>query len=310
MLFNKVQLDEILSILDYHFLFVISTNFGESLLSKNEINELDKFGLKLPKRSFFDVPYNKMYLLGKLTSILSDEQARSLDYEDFLKYIKRGQYQPLSKLEQSQLEIARRKTYVYLKGLKQKAHNTLESIVLNQESLSRQQYETAIKEETVRGIKERKSLQSIVSDLGHRTNEWGHDWARIVDTEMNNIFQEGRAQSFKEKEEDPLVYKQVYEGACRHCIRLYLTAGLGSKPVVFKLSKLEANGTNIGKKVQDWKATLQGVHPYCRCHLYHIPKGYVWNEEKQIFTVPEKFDRKVERKSKIKITVGDKTFEV
>jgi hypothetical protein len=177
--------------------------------------------------------------------------------------------------------------------------------------LTKSAYEAVVKDEIERGVLERKSLGSIVSELGHRTENWAHDWGRIVDTEMNNIFQQGRAEVF-EKEDGPdvLVYKQVYPGACRHCISKYLTNGIGSKPKVFKLSDLIANGTNIGRKVINWLATITGLHPFCRCHLNKVPKGYVWDEEKEMFNIPKDFKRKIDRKSKIIINVGDKVLEV
>lgn len=104
--------------------------------------------------------------------------------------------------------------------------------------------------------------------------------------------------------------QSIWSGNCRHCIRLYLTKGIGSKPIVFKLSKLIENGTNVGKKVKEWKATLGSVHPFCRCELRQIPDGYVWDDEKKAFVPSKVTERKVERRSKVKITVGDKTFEV
>lgn len=310
-MFSVAQIQTLLEIVNYHFLFTISTSFGKEMLSEEDIRSLLDFNVNLNELGKEMPNYTKMYLLGKLTAILSDEQVRTLDFNDLLYYFKSGQYVPLNKRELIELEIAKRQTYVHLKGLKERAKQQFESILLNDRTLTRAEYETVVKEELISGVEKRKSLQAIVSDLGHRVNEWGHDWGRIVDTEMNNIFQQGRAEMLKEKEADPLVYKNVYPGACRHCIQKYLTKGIGSRPIVFKLSVLEANGTNVGKKVADWKATLKGLHPHCRCTLYHIPKGYVWNEERQLFDIPKDFERKVERRSKITIRVGnEKEFQV
>lgn len=49
----------------------------------------------------------------------------------------------------------------------------------------------------------------------------------------------------------------------------------------------------------------------CRCDLKEVPKGMVWNDETHSFEPPkEPYKRQVERKSKVKIYVGDKLFEV
>jgi len=265
MIFTPLQIEELLGIIDYHFLFTITTSFGVDVLSEKDKDVLRSFGVKLEDLGNVVTNYDKMYLLGKLTSVLSEKQASTLDYSDFLKYIKTGQYIPLNKFEQASLDVAKRKSYIYLKGLNDSAKKDFEKIILDKEILVGSQYRAAVKEELEKGVVERKALQSIVSDLGHRVNTWQHDWGRIVATEMQDIYNKGRLDTFRgEKGEDSLVYKHTYDGACRHCIRLHLTKGIGSRPIVFKISELITNGSNIGKKVDDWKATVGPEHPFCR----------------------------------------------
>lgn len=310
MFLAREQVEEILGIIDYHHLFVISTNFGTSMLSELDKAILLAHGVNIdsfPKISNFD----RMYLFGILSSVLQDEHLRQLDYRDLKKYIETGQYKPLSKREKDELEIARHQSYVHLKGLKQKVKSQVETMIYENEKTKREQYELAIKQGIEQGVAKRKSISSIISDIGHSLNEWKHDWGRIVETEMNNVYQLGIAKQIEEKRgRDALVYKQVYPQACRHCIRLYLTKGLGSKPIVYKLSDLAKNGTNIGVKVADWKPIIGSTHPYCRCHLYDILPGHEWNSELKRFELPAKWTRKVERRSKVIISVGDKKFEV
>ena len=102
----------------------------------------------------------------------------------------------------------------------------------------------------------------------------------------------------------------IWTGNCKHCIKFYTTQGIGSQPRIFKLNELIDNGSNIGRKQVDWTPTLPGTHPFCRCELHYIPEGYVWDEETKQFQPPKEHKRRVERKSKVKIQVGDKTFEV
>lgn len=168
-----------------------------------------------------------------------------------------------------------------------------------------------IKKEITEGVLKRRSVQSIISNIGHSLNDWNRDWGRIVETEMQGIYQIGIAETImSEHGLDALVYKEVFPGACKHCLRLYTTNGSGSKPRLFKLVDLIANGDNIGLKTQYWKPVLGYVHPFCRCQLRYLPKGYVWDEERQIFAPPKDYKPKIERRSKVKIYVGDKTFEV
>jgi hypothetical protein len=48
---------------------------------------------------------------------------------------------------------------------------------------------------------------------------------------------------------------------CKHCKRLHI--GPDGQPRIFKLSDLEANGTNVGRKASEWKAVVGTVHPHC-----------------------------------------------
>jgi len=201
-----------------------------------------------------------------------------------------------------------------LKNLENRMCQEVEGDIVN--TLTRAEYEAIIKEEIEIGVKERKSITNIISDIGHRTGDWAKDLGRIVDTEMNNIFQKGRAVQIAEsnKGKDPLVYKDVFDQACRHCIHLYLTRGLGSEPRVFRLSELIANGTNIGRKVGDWKATIGGVHPWCRCSIRQKQDYTVWDKTKKQFVYDEDALKREEKhldiKGKVKVTIGDKVFEV
>lgn len=104
--------------------------------------------------------------------------------------------------------------------------------------------------------------------------------------------------------------KMIWSGNCKHCIKFYTTNGIGSEPRTFKLMDLIMNGDNIGLKVKDWKPTLQGVHPFCRCNLRYVPKGYVWDEETKSYRVPKDYKPQIKRQSKVIIKIGDKTFEV
>ena len=232
-------------------------------------------------------------------------------------YVEKEQYPELTSREKAEYNAAAMRSYSYIKGMGTRIKDSLSSTISEEEmkiavAEREREVETAIREELTEGVLKRKSVQSIVSSLGHRLDEWNRDWGRIVATEMENIFQIGIAQTImKEHGIHAKVYKDVFPGGCRYCINAYTTNGIGSKPVIFDLSELIANGTNIGRKSKDWKAVLTNIHPFCRCMLRYVPDGYEWDDKTQSFE-PKKTDesKRVQRKSKVKITVGTKHFEV
>lgn len=313
-MFKPSQIERILAQITKNMLLYIGVNLGDEALMDVDRALLTALGLKGVGLGGAFPRYYKMYMLGRLTQLIGEKNSIVLENKDFEEYLKRGQYEPLSSFERLQYQLARQATYGHLKNLDNRIRMEVEGDIVK--TLSRVEYEAIIKEEIISGVVDRKGLGTIISDIGHRTGDWSKDIGRIVDTEMNNIFQKGRAVQIAEsnKGKDPLVYKDVYEGACRHCIALYLTHGLGSKPRVFKLSVLVANGSNIGRKVEDWVATMGGVHPWCRCNLRHLPEFMVWDKERKVFVHAEEELKREEKKlgmaGIIKVTVGDKEFVV
>jgi hypothetical protein len=306
MTFTQEEIQTILNIIEYHHMFAVAWNLGPDTLTDDDRRLLSSFGVDLDALRR-DLPqFDKIYHWGRLTAILKDSQSEQVGFGDFVKYILKGWYAPLTRREQFELELAKKKSYVHLKGLSDKVKKEISSTMI-----SKEKYEDTIKQEIVSGVEKRKASSEIVSEIGHKLGTWKNDYQRIVQTEMQDLYNLSRAEVFREKEGDDVrVYKQVYEKACRHCIRLYLKNGIGSEPIVKPLSEVKANGNNYGLKVADWKFVLGPTHPYCRCDLRYVPKNYVFNSGTGGFELPKHFQRQVERRSKIKIQVGDKSFDV
>lgn len=304
-MFTETDIKAIVDKIGYHYTMMIFTSLGDEVLSDADKFLLTSYGVDIEKLREEFPPYMQMFMLGRLTAVLKEHQVRQLTTEDFKKYLDRGQFIPLSSREREEYRISREMTYGHLKGLANKVTGITRDKILEQNKMQ------LIQETISQGIKDRKSIQSIVSDLGHKTGEWDRDWRRIVVTEMQNIYNQGRASEITRRYgEDQYVWKQVFPFACRHCIRLYTTAGVGSKPRIFKLSMLVANGNNMDKKVDEWEPIVGATHPHCRCDLRQVFPGQEWDEIKGAFGYTGERERKVKRTSKIKITVGDKEFLV
>jgi len=190
--------------------------------------------------------------------------------------------------------------------------NTQTGQLMNEADLEQlAKYEKIITEETVKNIQNRGSISNLVSNLGHRTGDWAMDFGKISDYLMTLAFEGGRAAQMKSQYGvDSKVYKKVFKGSCEKCTEFYLTNGFGSEPIVFKLSELYENGENIERKVDDWKPVIGPTHFWCRCMLTHIDENYEWDEKQQDFNKPKPYERKVQRTSKVRITIGNRTFNV
>jgi len=313
MIFNTDQIQHILSTVDLNFKFLAAEILGIDVLSEQDKSDLQLHGFDLKVIESSHPNFLQAYHWGKLSQLIGEINAKNLDYENFSLYLRHGQYIPLSPWEEFNLSAAKRRTYSHITGLGEGIKKDITNQIGRTEQERRVEYEKIIKEELEDGAFKRKSLTSIVSELGHKTEDWERNFGRIVDTEMNNIFQEGRAAQIKQKFGDSAkVYKDVFEKACRHCLNAYLTNGVGSQPRIFDLKELENNGDNIGLKVADWKPVLGGMHPFCRCQLFSLLPGQTWDNEKQRFMYKKSDEPKKDFgvKAKIKVTVGKKYFEV
>lgn len=315
MIFTPEDIQRLFNIIDYRLARVVADVLGKEFLTPEDINVLEAFGFDLEKEISSIPPYYQSFLFGRLAGILRPDQLKTLNYTDFKTYISDKQYGKLTDREKAEYSAAATRTYGYIKGMGNRIKETLGNSVSEEEIKNLVEERrisdlSAVKQNMERGILERKSVQAIVSNIGSQVGDWNRDWGRIVETEMQNIFSLGQTQTIIEKHGiDALVYKTVFPGACEYCRKLFTTGGSYSQPRIFKLSSLINNGDNIGRKAKDWKAVIGPVHPFCRCTLRYLPKGYVWDEKEQMFVPPSnEFIR--ERPFKIKVTVGTKIFEV
>ena len=301
------QLLEIISL--NHKVFGVQV-VGEGQLTFEDHKLFKKYGINLNEIKQKYPELLRSFHWGRLSQLLRNK-APQVAEKDFMEYLYRGQYIPLNQSEKYALNYVENKCFNHIKNLEQRIGQTVTNIFNENDPNLRISYEEAIRDSVKRAVIERKGVQSIVSDIGHKMNDWERDLGRIAETELNDAMQYGRAEQIKREDgADTEVYKTVYPGACRHCIRLYTTRGIGSKPIIFKLSELVANGTNIGKKVADWVATVGSTHPWCRCQIEKILKGYVWDQDKKSFVLPKIEGDKYGARGLVKVTVGDKTFTV
>lgn len=310
MIFTPQQIQELLELIEYQYTYFGAKFLGTDPLTPEDKSLLKKYGIDISKISGTNY-VETAYKFGILSNALSKKEIQGIKYNDFKKWIRQGGNIPLSQSEKMTVEYLKRRSFSHLKNLGSKISSDTYQMLLEQDDKRRKQTEKLIRKELSEGMLNRRSNKEIMLNLGHKTGDWLRDWDRIVETEMHTVMEEGRADDIQRRnpDEDPLVFKQVQNSACRWCIKSYFTDGLGSKPRIFKLSELRNNGTNIGKKVSDWLPVICSHHPFCRCSLMELPKGFEWDDEKKMFVL-KKVEKKIERKSKVYITIGDREYIV
>ena len=299
-MFTQDQLEELFDIIDSEVLFFIANNVGSNFLSKKDRKVLSDAGFDLSILDKSQGYIDYAFKFGMLSDALSDKRAKDMKYSEFKNFVNTNKFVPLNSEEKESIYSLQNQSLSDIKGLGNKAKSDVQDIIDDESQSTRGWYEKVIKEEGQKTVEMRESVKDMKSRIGHRTGNWNRDFDRISETVLHTAFDEGRASNMKRESEDgePYCYKSVFKGACKHCVRLYLENGIGSKPKVFKLSTLRKNGSNVGKKAKDWKPII-GDHPFGRCTLHKLPPNYIWSDEKKKFISDSNKERKVPRKSKV-----------
>lgn len=299
MAFNRKQIEEMMEIIKLTHVSFIGEQLGTDSLSSDDKKILKKFGIKTKKFKKKGIVYSA-FRFGLLADALGNERAKKMNYTDFKKFLAEGGFIPLSNQQKLAIEFIEQRMTNDIRGLSTKIEREIAQINEKSTKKNWEKYSKRVDKKTKEAVADNLSVRELALGIQGNIEKWGRDFDRIADFNLHEAFDQGKAMSIQQKDSEALVYKDVYAGACKHCIRLYLTGDIGSKPQIFKIKDLISNGNNIGRKVDDWKPVVGSTHPWCRCTIEYIPKGYEWSNETKSF---EPVKRKTKRKSKVKITI-------
>lgn len=115
---------------------------------------------------------------------------------------------------------------------------------------------------------------NTVSQLKIKLRDLSHDgnrsWDRVVNTEVSNAISLGSVdrivdENIDKPSDEVYVYRIVQNDAalCKYCRKFYMDSD--GTPKVYKLSTLLGNGSNYGKKREQWLPVANATHPNERC---------------------------------------------
>lgn len=276
MLLTADQLHEIRGIVhDYHQAFVVNT-VSPGAVAPDVLDRLKAKGLvSVQVASIEDA-----YLYGQILAMMEDPKFAGMSYDQFKRHVQKNPI-PLNDIEQQAIRFAELHGAQSVLGLGNKAGATVGSALIEADAKQRAELKEMIRTRTQENIAKRESLKKLKSEMGWASRDWTRDLHRIANTEKQNAMQRGVADHYSKRYgADVLVAKRPMPDACKHCKRLHL--GPDGHPRIFKLSELEANGTNVGRKAADWLPVVGTVHPHCQCQMIRVPAGWGFNEEGQL----------------------------
>lgn len=302
--FSQKQILEIIDILDKTHWMFIAKNVNDELVPKNVMKDLIKMGFKKTQVTRF--PELAMQF-GLLSVYLKDKEVKSLTFNKLKQIIKAKKFLPLSEVEKQALSVVETRAMNDIRGLGNRVNQQLQTIMIEADNKQRHQYEEIIRNAAKKAIKRREGVKFVRSEVGHKLNDWARDLDRIGDYILHEAYDTGRALAIKkQKGGDAKVFKRVHKDACSSCKSLFLKNQKTWEPRIFTIDELLSNGTNIGRKRDQWRATLSPVHPYCRCDVEYIPIGHVWSNKSQRFVPDTKVKNKYNFKNLATVTTNKK----
>lgn len=311
MVFTQTQIQDMLSILERYQLTFILNQLGPTYLTATEKALLLAAGIDVNKYANKKGVIEHAFYFGILADAIGDDRAKKMDYPQFQKFLASKNYIPLTAEEEYALQQVKNRAYTDITNLGARMRSALSNSVLRNNQQQSLIVQRMIRAKTIKAIELRSGARALAADLANTSQDWEVDWLRIAYYLTHEAYNAGRAQDIlKNHGADAEVYFDVYKGACKRCKELYLEDpdDPDSKPIVFKLEEIIANGNNIGRKVADWKPTISPTHPYCRCTINYKDPDLEWDSELRAFVKPKKKVSKNPRlqgvKLNIKVTKG------
>jgi len=298
---TPIQIEELHAIVDKYSVALVAKAVGTKTLSKKDIKLLEKSGFRVP--TTYMTP-TQAFKFGLIASKLKEAQRKGLKYEAIRESLVNPKYLPFTLKEKLTIDYLDKQLAEGIKmiGDRVKADISRELVKVEGELLA---HSPIVIDSVKKVVENRTGIWQAISEIGkfaHKEGKWTRDIGRIANYVLHSSYNHGHLSGIERENPTARVYFDVYPQACKHCIRLYLTGGLGSEPITFTIQEIRNNGSNIGLPVKDWKASLSGAHPNCRCSVNDVPYGYIWSEEKRAFTTPDP-DWKPSTNSKLKIKI-------
>lgn len=275
MIFTPQQINEMLDLIDAYFIRYGVSNISSEYLTKQEEDILKKFGISTVNKIN---AVDDSFRYGILSEAL--ENTKGMTYRQVKQAIMSKNFLPLTAPERAALDAARYYAYSEIKGLGNRVKSNANNIAIEVDRAMRTKYEKVIQTESVQAIMKREGMKQLSSRLGNATQDWSRDFDRMADYIMHRSHSEGRAFAMERQDPNAQVHVHVQSTACNHCRRLYLNSD--NTPKIFSLAELRANGTNVGRKVAQWKPVLPPAHPWCMLPEAKVLTNNGWKELKEI----------------------------
>ena len=147
-----------------------------------------------------------------------------------------------------------------------------EDIITEADAELRQERLQQIRDATGHALATHNDPNRLAVELMRQTDDWEHNWERIARTELQAAYNDGRViDAIEAYGQETQIARITEHDACKWCVLLFNNPD--GTPIVWPLGDILANGTNVGKKRAQWRASIYPLHPNCKCDTIVVPPG-------------------------------------
>ncbi len=276
MVISKSLIEKIRKIIDKNYNKLTISVLGSSVFNKEELEKLKDQGIDITnKDSFLEMVYQHNFLNppGTEPSPTSVDGMREQQNVPGVK--------PEGEAHEYTIESLNMSVKQYTEKLKLEMMTRIEGIIrqTNDEYKMNALQNLDRPEEADQEIKE-VSVSKLRQKLLDASGDGTRDWQRVAVTEIGNAIGIGSvdrivSQNKDKNLNDVYVFRIIVgdDKTCKWCRKFYNDTE--NIPKLYKLSALLSNGTNYGKKTEDWRPIISCTHPNSRTSgPIELPPGW------------------------------------
>lgn len=276
MVTSKATLEKIREIINKHYNRLIVSVLGSKALNLEQLKQLQQLGYDVTNsNSLMEIIYNHNFInpVGKpgAPTSLPDMQAQQ----------KVTGIKPVGEAHDYTITSIEDATKQYIEKLKMDVSTRIEGIIRQ----NNDQYKLNALQNIDRSFEadqlvKESSLGKVRQMLRDTAKEGNRDWQRVAVTEMGNAIGVASVDRIVGENKDKnlnevFVYRIPVNDSktCKYCRRFYNEE---DSYKLYRLSTLLGNGTNYGRKTDQWLPVIGSTHPNSRTsQIIELPPGWI-----------------------------------
>lgn len=277
MVTKKETIEKIREIISKHYSRLVISTLGRNVLSPDELKELEAMGIDTSNvDSLMTLVYNHNFLNHPIDELSPGSVEDMKSQQSDKRSLPKGQAHDYT------VENINDKTKQYIEKLKLDVMTRVEGIIReNNDAYKMDALQNLDRNDILDDLIKESTLGKLKQKLRDTSGDGNRDWTRIAVTEMSNAIGVASVDRIVSNNigadlDDVYVFRITVKDSktCKWCRRFYDDED--GSPKLYMLSSLLSNGSNYGKKTDEWMPVIGATHPNERCsQMIELKPGFM-----------------------------------